>query len=630
MVTQDAAMAAPTTTERRLRFERLVREAEAQVAADPRGYKLRVALLALLGYLVLFGALAVLIALVAGTVWGALASSAFLILLLKKKLIIPLLALIWLILRALWVRLEPPPGYPVTHKEFPAVGEEVEALRKQLRTPPVHRIVITDDFNAGIAQTPRLGVLGWPRNTLIIGLQLMLALTPEQARAVLAHEFGHLSGNHSRFDGWIYRLRLTWYRIMSALDEAQGFSTVALRKFFDWYAPYFNAYSFALARGNEYEADAIAARVTSVQAAAQALVSTHIRSDALHEHYWRPLIRRADTTPEPDARPYTGLAQFLRDNPLRREELLARIRKAIDHKTGHADTHPALKDRLAALDAPPVLPSAPERSAAQTWLGGRLPEVLKHFDQQWLQRNRQPWQQRYQYAQEARSKLTELERKPRTELTQEERWNLAAWTEEFVPDRDALPLYLAYAEQAPEDRDADFAIGRILLGRNDAAGIAHLERATQKFSLALPACEVAYDYFVRAGETRLADAWRRRGERFIDVVDRARAERASLSANDTFLPAALSHEAHSRLAEQLSLFDGVKRAWIAKKKVAHVQEEPLYVIAIEASGWFNNPAKLIDELAQKVHTQDQTYFVATSGDGRAIGKKVAKVGDLLV
>jgi Zn-dependent protease with chaperone function len=613
-----------------LRFERLVREAEAQVAADPRGYKLRVALLALLGYLVLFGALGALVALVAGTVWGALASSAFLILLLKKKLIIPVLALIWVILRALWVRLEPPLGYPLSHAAFPALHDEVEALRKELRTPPVHGIILTDDFNAGVAQTPRLGVLGWPRNTLIIGLQLMLALSPEQARAVLAHEFGHLSGNHSRFDGWIYRLRLTWYRIMSALDEAHGFSTAALRRFFDWYAPYFNAYSFALARGNEYEADAIAARVTSVQAAAQALVSTHIRSDALHEHYWRPLIKRADTTPEPDARPYTGLARFLQENPLQREELLARIRKAIDRKTGHADTHPALKDRLAAMNAPPVLPSAPQRSAAEAWLGGRLPEVLKDFDQQWLQRNRQPWKQRYEYVQEARAKLTELERKQQAELTQEERWNLAAWTEEFVPERDALPLYRAYAEQAPEDRDADFAIGRILLGRNDTAGIAHLERATEKINLALPACEVAYDYFVRAGDANRADAWRRRGERFIDVVDSARAERASLSASDTFLPAGLSQEARSRLEEQLALVDGVKRAWIAKKKLAHVQDTPLYVIAIEVAGWFANTARVIDGLAQTIHTEHQTYFVATSGDSRAIGKKVAKVGDPLL
>jgi Zn-dependent protease with chaperone function len=623
-------MATATTTQRRLRFEHLVREAEAKIAADPKGYKLRVALLALLGYAVLFGALAILVALIGGTVWGALASTAFLILLLKKKLIIPLLVVAWLILRALWVRLDRPRGYRANREVFPELHAEVEALRKQLATPPVHEIILTDDFNAGIAQTPRLGVLGWPRNTLILGMQLLLALSPEQARAVLAHEFGHLSGNHSRFDGWIYRLRLTWYRIMGALDEAHGFSTAALRKFFDWYAPYFNAYSFALARGNEYEADAIAVRVTSLQAAAQALVSTHVRSDALHEHYWRPLIKRADTLPEPEPAPFTGLARFLEQNPLPREELLARIRKAVDRTTGHADTHPALQDRLRAMDAPPVLPGTPPQSAAQAWLGARLPQVLQDFDRQWLQHNREPWQQRYRYVQEAREKLAELERRPSAELSREERWNLAAWTEEFMPGRDALPLYQAYAEQAPEDRDADFAIGRLLLARNDATGVAHLERATEKFDLALPACEVAYDYFVRAGDNGRADHWRRRGEDFIDVADSARAERASISASDTFLPSDLSDEAHERLRDQLALIDEVKSAWVARKRLAHVQEAPLYVVAVAKAGLFTDAGKLITEVAEKVQTQHATHFVATVGDGAKVGKKVAKAGTRLL
>ena len=91
-------MADTTTTQRRLRFERLVREAEASIAANPRAYRRRIVLLALLGYGVLFGAVALLIALVGGALWGALASTAFLILLLKKKLIIPLLVVVWVIL----------------------------------------------------------------------------------------------------------------------------------------------------------------------------------------------------------------------------------------------------------------------------------------------------------------------------------------------------------------------------------------------------------------------------------------------------------------------------------------------------------------------------------------------------
>ena len=57
---------ADTTTQRRLRFERLVREAEASIASDPRAYRLRIIFLALLGYGVLFGVVLLLVALING------------------------------------------------------------------------------------------------------------------------------------------------------------------------------------------------------------------------------------------------------------------------------------------------------------------------------------------------------------------------------------------------------------------------------------------------------------------------------------------------------------------------------------------------------------------------------------
>jgi hypothetical protein len=136
-------MAETTTTQRRVRFERLVREAEASIASNPRGYKLRLIMLALLGYAVLFGTVALLLGLIGGTLWGALASTAFLLLLLKKKLIIPLLAVIWVILRSLWVRVEVPTGFVAGAGEFPALHAEVEALRRQLDTPAVHEMILT-------------------------------------------------------------------------------------------------------------------------------------------------------------------------------------------------------------------------------------------------------------------------------------------------------------------------------------------------------------------------------------------------------------------------------------------------------------------------------------------------------
>src|SRR5262249_54354082 len=114
------------------------------------------------------------------------------------KLILLPGALLVVVLRSLWVRLEPPAGEVLRRREAPGLFTRVEQLCRRLRAPRVHRVIVTEDFNAAVTQVPRLGVLGWHRNYLLLGLPLLKCLTVEQLEAVLAHELGHLSGGHAR------------------------------------------------------------------------------------------------------------------------------------------------------------------------------------------------------------------------------------------------------------------------------------------------------------------------------------------------------------------------------------------------------------------------------------------------
>jgi hypothetical protein len=86
--------------------------------------------------------------------------------------------------------------------------------------------------------------LGW------LGLPLLLALPPA-ARAVLAHEFGHLSSNTSRFNARVYRQRARWETRRAALAHHGGLVVAGARRFLDWYAPYYAAYNWNLAMYTE-------------------------------------------------------------------------------------------------------------------------------------------------------------------------------------------------------------------------------------------------------------------------------------------------------------------------------------------------------------------------------------------
>ena len=51
---------------------------------------------------------------------------------------------------------------------------------------------------------------------------------------------------------------------MAVLEVSESKGRFLFMSFLNWFVPYFSAFSFPLARANEYEADAISVRLTSL------------------------------------------------------------------------------------------------------------------------------------------------------------------------------------------------------------------------------------------------------------------------------------------------------------------------------------------------------------------------------
>lgn len=458
-------------------FIAIVKKSEQEAANNLGVYKFKLGLFALLGYTVIFGVLTLLTALIGGSIAIAFISSSLLLLLIKKKIIFAIAFAIWTFIRALWVKFEAPTGRTLVRQQAPALFDVIDELTHKLNALKIHQIIIRNDFNAAVVQSPKLGILGNNKNTLILGLPLMLALSPEAMKSVLAHEFGHLSGNHSRFSGWIYRIRISWQRIMHSLEASDSFGAGLMRKFFDWYAPKFSAYSFALARRNEYQADNIAAELTSKSTAAQALVAVYAKADYLEEKYWTPYFKQADTQPSPSDLPYKGLAYFLKKSVLSHNELKANIEDALKVKTHYADTHPALQDRLKAIDAQVTELETYETSAAEAWLGHEYTKLLKEFDDKWLEATEERWKNRYQYASESFLIIKEAKEKGSTNFDADKLWQLAQATREFESPEQALAIYYQFLTLQPDSIGAHFFIGLILAEQDNADAITHLRAA---------------------------------------------------------------------------------------------------------------------------------------------------------
>lgn len=559
----------------RKRFEALTAHLEGVALRNPVGYNRRVAALAMLGYAyifaVLIACLAVLAALVAVVVFGHRIHVALI------KIGFFIAVFMFIVIKSLFVKIEPPEGRELKREEAPQLFAHIDEIREKLDAPQPHHVLFTDEFNAAVSQVPRFGLFGGYRNYLIVGLQLMSTLSPAEFKSVLAHEFGHLSGNHSRFSGWIYRVRRSWMNVM----EQVGDDNFVFSKFFHWYAPYFGAYSFVLARQNEYVADRCAAELCGARIAADSLTRGAVVGGYLSEEFWPKLFRRANREEEPPAQIYNNLSSAV-SSSFESDVAQRWLTEAVCRPTDTVDTHPSLSQRLASLKEEPRYQPREGISAAEFYFGDKLGPLTAELESKWHQGVAPMWKELHGQLSEARQKLDEIEAKAKDgPLTDEEQWQRADATEDFGDEDAAFTLFEEYLAAHPTEAKAEYSVGRLLLKRGDETGLEHLERAINLDHQATqPACQIAESFLLQRSQTEAAGEWRERGLQYEDKVRFAQAERNGARPGDNFLPHNLPADEVQSLRDHFAAHESVQEVLVVRKEVQHFPDLPLYIIGV--------------------------------------------------
>jgi Zn-dependent protease with chaperone function len=608
-------------------FDSLVKRLEVFAHRHPKVYRRRVWWLALLGYAYIALVVVALIGVTAGFIYFMISARALNSLLIKALLV--LLAPVAIVGRSLFVRLEPPHGEVLRRTQVPNLFALVNQLSTKLQVPKFHQILLTQDFNAAVVQVPHVGLFAGYKNYLILGLPLMQSLSVDQFRAVLAHELGHISGNHSRFGGWIYRQWAIWRQIQVRLHQnGQANWIPVLTAFLDWYAPFFNAYSFVLRRTNEYEADRCAAEVAGANVIASALVAVELKT-RMEQSFWTEVYQQVSQQITPPTGMLVQLAAQLRgemapEGQAWQEEALAGL-------TNTLDTHPCLSDRLLALgysaaqSAEIPLPPALSATAADKLLGNALPTLISKFEQDWMTSVKPSWQQRHAQAQD----MEALSQKDASELTAEEAWKLGSWAFEQRQDEKAISLLRACLALQSDHLSANFMLGQILLSQDDFEGVGYIKQAMDLgFGYVLPGCELLYHFYQKQGQMTQAQTYEARYQQHQDLMQKARAERSTLGAMDQFLPHALEPKDVGLLRQQLSEFAQVKEAYLVQKVLQHSPENPMYVLAIvRQQSWYTLDSGNDEELLAAISNHlrfPEHHFMVVSADA-SLRRKLQRV-----
>lgn len=236
-----------------------------------------------------------------------------------------------------------PPGPLLTPVEQPRLFSVLSGVARATRQQMPSEVYALDDVAAWVAS--RAGIMGFgSRRVMGLGLPLLQALTVEQFRAVLAHEFGHYHAGDVVLGPWIHKTGSAIARAM--LDLRADW----LRRVFEWYGRLFLRAIQAISRRQEFIADQMAATVIGRQALADGLVRMRL-AEVEHLHFmFGELcnVLSAGFLPPRTA----GFGTFLRSPAVRARldgELNANLSPEETDEANVYASHPTLRERLAAV-----------------------------------------------------------------------------------------------------------------------------------------------------------------------------------------------------------------------------------------------------------------------------------------
>lgn len=384
---------------------------------QPEDFARRTALKAglALGALALLAA--VLGALLLVALWGWLSGGEWSSLWLALSLLV--LAAAWPLVRALRLRAPAVDGVVVAPQQAKEVHALVEKMRAAVHATPIDELRFDVSLQVRLVAQPRLGLLGFPRQVLVVGLPLTMALGPEPLGALIAHALVPLrreTGWRQPWQepaAWVERQRRTWAALSAGWTPSRllpWWQDAVLAPFMNRFLPRFDARAVVLGREEAAIADRLVLAQCGAPAMATALMGPAVQQHFLDEVFWPQRWAGARESHLPNVLPLRELRALVAA-ALRHPQAKGWLHDALSAAPPRGDLRAPLRDRLALTgDAARLSKRASEgRSAADVLLGRQLDGWIDTLDIYWQRQVAPDWADLHRTHRERERLLTELE-----------------------------------------------------------------------------------------------------------------------------------------------------------------------------------------------------------------------------
>jgi Zn-dependent protease with chaperone function len=470
-------------------------------------------------------------------------------------------------------------GIVIGRNDAPELFATLDALKTKLDVGRRLDVRLDDDVNAGAREARGLfGIVG-TRRVLTLGVPLLALLGKDEARAVIAHEFGHFSRRHGRLGHWLYWAHLGWLSHAEQIDADSSALDRAGAVFAEMFVPIFSRRAMVWSRRCEYEADADAASAVSrehiINALARLKAFDAWRDQVLPRllHVWR----RTEATAPSDSLE-REMAAFEKALP----DIAARIEPDDGARSaGWLDTHPGLSERAAALGVQPTL--APHGGETGSVLLGALwPTLAAEYNARWRAQNVVAWSVTHTCYQLIEAPLLAANPDTVAGWPVGQQLERARALRKYEPARGLNELAALHAA-APGDQNIAFAYAAARLVEGDGSAVEAMRAlAKENASWRVPAYARLLRYHDRIGDRAGVRRWtallESAGQNEIRAYARACDALAAGQQSPTTRPAPFV----DALRAGFSADPVVAKAWLAEAAVPLVTSAKVRTVTLRA------------------------------------------------
>ncbi|MBX7134500.1 MAG: M48 family metalloprotease [Fimbriimonadaceae bacterium] len=451
----------------------------------------------------------------------------------------------------------------------PAYHRVVADLVQKMNAPKIDALAVSASFNAAAMVQRR--PFRRPRYIVEVGLILLATFSPDEAKAVIAHELAHHVSDDARDGLRIQRLYRRWELAAQAAQHSSILATIG-KGFVEWYFPRFSAITAAYRLQCELDADRRAAEAVSKEALASGLLRLLVVEECVIEPAWRSHLDELTSTGSQVLRfneYFTTHAPSVRPN-----DAIDPLRFGLQRTTTIDDSHPAHLERILNIgvdlgekpDYEQLAMTAvrlPNPSAAKAFLGDDLDWITSRLDDLIGTQNADSIRKDL----EDRRKAYELAEKPLEGMSVEELLERANALLGLQRRDEALAVAHQAYKIEPSNPDVLATRGILLLATGDESGLGVLTQlAADSPGFAALAHEQMAMYLSRHGRSEEARDLAIKAQEFAETQEQKQNALINLSNELDWFPHGATPEEVQSFIEFCRNFPFILCAYIVERR----------------------------------------------------------------